>query len=235
MSLLVLTVVALAAAAWWLPVSSWSGAVADLGPAAPVAGVVLGAALLVALVPRTPVSLACGLLFGPFTGAACALLVAIAAAAITFAAGRWLGRDFVARHAGHRWNRLESWITRDGILAVAAVRTIPLGPYGLAGYAYGSSGVRARDYALGTFIAAAPSAVTYALLGAAVASPGPVSPLTLVPVAFGLALSVAVLLRARRRARRTAFPPTAFTPTTPSAAATSLTAGPAPAPPARPL
>jgi uncharacterized membrane protein YdjX (TVP38/TMEM64 family) len=203
MSLLVLTVVVLAAAAWWLPVSSWSATVADLGPAAPVAGVVLGAALLVALVPRTPVSLACGLLFGPFTGAVCALLVAVAAAAITFAAGRWLGRDFVARHAGRRWNRLERWITQDGILAVAAVRAIPLGPYGLAGYAYGSSGVRVRDYALGTFIAAAPSAVTYALLGAAVASPGPVSPLTVIPLAFGLALSAAVLLRARRRARAT--------------------------------
>ena len=101
----------------------------------------VGAALLVALVPRTPVSFACGLLFGTVIGTLCALLVALVAATVTFVAGRLLGREFVARRGGRRFAALESWITREGMLAVAAVRSLPLGPYGLAGYAYGASAV----------------------------------------------------------------------------------------------
>lgn len=199
---LLLGVAAVAVAGLVLPLRELPDAIAAAGPAAPVVGVAVGAALLVALVPRTPVSLACGLLFGAGLGAVCALLVALAAASATFAAGRWLGRGFVARHAGRRWSRLEQWINREGLLAVAAVRALPLGPYGLVGYAYGSSGVRVRDYALGTLISATPSAVTYALIGSAVAGPGEVDVVTAVPLALGLLLSAAVIIRARRRLLR---------------------------------
>jgi uncharacterized membrane protein YdjX (TVP38/TMEM64 family) len=214
---LVVVVVALAAIALTLPLGALPEAVAHLGPMAPVVGVAVGAALLIAMIPRTPISLACGLLFGAAAGAVCALLIAMVAAAVTFAAGRWLGRDFVARYlvgraagpAARRWARLEAWVNREGVLAVAAVRALPIGPYGLGGYVYGTSGIRARDYALGTLIAGAPSAVSYALLGAAVASPGRLSWVTVVPLVFGLALSAAVVLRARVVARRRATAGTA--------------------------
>jgi uncharacterized membrane protein YdjX (TVP38/TMEM64 family) len=201
LTVLILAVAGLAVTAWFLPLHDIPELVARLGPVAPVVGVVVGAALLVALVPRTPVSLACGLLFGAAAGAVCALLVALIAATVTFIAGRALGRDFVIRHAGPRYARLESWITREGTLAVAAVRALPIGPYGLSGYAYGASAVRARHYALGTLISAAPSAVSYAMLGAVVAGPGQMRPLSLLPLVVGLALSAAVLLRTRSATR----------------------------------
>ena len=201
LAVLILAVVGLAATAWFLPLREVPDLVGRLGPGAPVVGVVVGAALLIALVPRTPVSLACGLLFGGAAGAICALLVAVVAAAVTFVAGRMLGREFVVRHAGPRFNRLESWITREGTLAVAAVRALPIGPYGLIGYAYGASAIRVRHYTAGTLISAAPSAVTYALLGAAVSAPGHLRPLALLPLGLGLALSAAVLIRSRAAAR----------------------------------
>ena len=198
---LILGVVGLALTAWFLPLREVPQLVGHLGPAAPVVGVVVGAALLTALVPRTPVSLACGLLFGATAGAVCALLVALVAAAVTFVAGRLLGREFAIRHTGKQFARLESWITREGTLAVAAVRALPIGPYGLIGYAYGASAVRVRHYALGTLISAAPSAVSYALLGAAVAVPGHLRPLSLVPLGAGLVLAAAVLIRSRAATR----------------------------------
>jgi uncharacterized membrane protein YdjX (TVP38/TMEM64 family) len=206
LAVLVLAVIGLAVTVWFLPLHAVADLVGRLGPAAPVVGVLVGAVLLVALVPRTPVSLACGLLFGAAAGAVCALLVALVAAAVTFAAGRVLGREFVVRHAGARFARLESWITKEGTLAVAAVRALPIGPYGLVGYAYGASAIRVRHYAAGTLISAAPSAVTYALLGAAVAGPGRPRPLSLLPLGLGLVLSAAVLIRSRAagRARTTA-------------------------------
>lgn len=201
--ILVLAVAALALIAWRLPVEDLQRGINDWGPLGPVAGVMIGAALLVALVPRTPISVACGLLFGAGLGAVCALVLTVIAAVATFAAGRWLGRDFVVRHAGRRWTTIETWINREGVLAVAAVRAIPLGPYGLVGYAYGASTVPFGAYAIGTIIAGAPSAVTYALLGAAVANAESASPLTLLPLAFGLALCAAVLIRARTQRLRT--------------------------------
>jgi uncharacterized membrane protein YdjX (TVP38/TMEM64 family) len=203
---LVVVVAALALTAFLLPLDAIPAGVARLGLVAPLAGVAVGAALLVALVPRTPVSVACGLLFGAGLGTACALAVALVAAGLTFTAGRALGRDFVRRRAGRRWARLEGWIAREGVLAVAAVRALPLGPYGLVGYAYGASGVRVRDYALGTAISATPSAVTYALLGAAIADPTRLSALTFVPLAFGLLLTAVVAVRTRVHLRQSADP-----------------------------
>src|SRR3954447_26261334 len=119
MWLLVLGVSALAGLAWLLPLRSLTAGVAQFGPVAPVLGIVVGAGLLVALLPRTPISLACGWLFGAVLGTVCALLVALLAAVITFGAGRLLGREFVRRHAGRRFERLERWVIRDGVLAVA--------------------------------------------------------------------------------------------------------------------
>lgn len=202
--ILVLVIAGASAAAFMLPLGALPATVGRLGLLGPFAGVAIGAALLVALVPRTPISLACGVLFGAGLGSVCALALALVAAAVTFAAGRWLGRDFVIRHAGRHWARLEGWVEREGTLAVAAVRSFPLGPYGLAGYAYGASSVRTRHYALGTAIAAAPSAVTYAIVGAAVARADRLSPLSLVPLAVSLLLSAAVVLRARRASRSSA-------------------------------
>jgi len=198
---LLLGVAALAVGAALLPAGP--AAITGLGPASaitglgPVAAVTLGAALLVALMPRTPISIACGLLFGAVLGGVCALAATLLAAGITFAAGRWLGREAVARWTGRRWSTIERWITHQGVLGVAAVRSVPLGPYGLMGYAYGTTAVRIRDYALGTIIAGAPSAVTYALLGAAIGGAGQASPLTLLPLACGLVLTAAVIWRTR--------------------------------------
>lgn len=213
-TLLVAGVAALAGAAYLLPLSTVPDAVARLGPLAPVAGVLVGAALLVALVPRTPVSVACGLVFGATLGPLCALAVMVAGAAVTFTAGRLLGQDFLQRagqrFAGRRLARagtaLDRWVAREGILAVAAVRSLPLAPYGLVGYAYGASGVRVRDYAVGTLLAGSPSAVTYALLGAAVGGAGDGSLITFAPLFIGIVLVAAVAIRTRIHVARAMRP-----------------------------
>jgi uncharacterized membrane protein YdjX (TVP38/TMEM64 family) len=204
--LLVVGVAAAAAAALLLPVSQLPGRLDGFGVLAPIAGVAVGAALLAALMPRTPISLACGALFGATMGVATALAISFLAAVVTFAAGRALGQAYLARTAGARWEKISRWVVRDGVLAVAAVRALPLGPYGFVGYAYGASPVRVRDYALGTLIAGTPSGITYALVGAAVASPDALTPLALVPLAFSLTLTTVVVTRARRVARTARAP-----------------------------
>lgn len=223
-TLLAVGVIVAGVTALLLPLHAVPEAVARLGPLAPVTGVLVGAALLVALVPRTPISIACGLLFGPGLGTASALAITAVAAVATFTAGRLLGRDYVlvwaqrlaGRRMGRAWDSVERWIAREGILAVAAVRSLPLAPYGLVGYAYGASGVRGRDYFIGTLLASTPSAVTYALLGAALGAAGESSPLTLLPLAIGIGFVATVALRTRAHLRRRGYPATVATSQQPS-------------------
>jgi uncharacterized membrane protein YdjX (TVP38/TMEM64 family) len=199
---LAVLIAAAAVAAALLPLHRIPDTVARLGAWAPWAATGTGALLLAALVPRTAVSLACGALFGVVEGGPVALVAALLAAVGTFAAGRWLGREALAAHAGDRLGRLDGWLARRGLAGVLVVRLLPVAPYGLVGYAYGTTGVRVRDYLGGTLIGAAPSAFTYAAIGAAVVQPGAVRLVTFAPAAAGALVTCAVAVYWRRTGRR---------------------------------
>ncbi|WBB67265.1 VTT domain-containing protein [Micromonospora sp. WMMD812] len=172
-----------------------------LGGLAPVVAVVGGALLLVALIPRTFLTLASGAIFGPLEGAAYALLAALLAAAIGFVVGRLLGRAFVAERVRGRLARLDGWFTRQNVLGVVTVRLLPVGGFGLVSYGYGTTGARMLPFLAGTVIASTPSAFGYAAVGAAVTSPGDFHWYAAAPAGLGLIASV-VLLRGWWRAER---------------------------------
>ncbi|AGL15516.1 TVP38/TMEM64 family protein [Actinoplanes sp. N902-109] len=197
-------VAGLGVAAAVLPLQSIADSVVALGPAAAVAVAVVGGLLLSVLVPRTAITLACGALLGPATGAATALAAAVIAAVATYYAGRWAGRGVLGAKNGSRMKRLDGWLNRRGLAAVLLVRFLPLAPFGLIGYAYGTTSVCRKRYLLGTTLASIPSAVSYAVIGAAVAAPGSLNPLTLAPAAIGIGLTTTIVLRWRLAARRAA-------------------------------
>ena len=197
LSALVVGVAALAVAAWLLPLRAVPGWLDGLGVLAGPCAVLVGALLLAALVPRTAISIACGALFGPLPGGGYALAAALLAAAGTYAAGRLLGRDpvsgWLSRHPG-RTARLDAWLARRGLPAVVLVRMMPLAPYGLIGYLYGTTSVRTRHYLAGTAIGATPSALSYAAVGAAVVNPTGATLLAYAPAALGLLVSAGVAI-----------------------------------------
>jgi uncharacterized membrane protein YdjX (TVP38/TMEM64 family) len=195
-----LAVAGLALAAWQFPVQEWASRVT------PAAAVLIGAGLLCALVPRTPISLIAGALFGAYAGAAWAFAAALIAAALTFAAGRWAGRDLLAQRAGDRLRRLDTWIARRGLVAVIVVRLLPIAPFGVVGYAYGASSVLFRHYLLGTAIGALPSAISYSVIGAAAVNPDSLSWITFLPAVAGIAISSAAAYHWRRTSRRISRP-----------------------------
>jgi uncharacterized membrane protein YdjX (TVP38/TMEM64 family) len=198
---LVVAVAGLAVTGYALSPHRIAESAASIGPFAAAGAATL---LLLALVPRTIVSLACGALFGVLTGAAIALTAAMAAAGIGFAAGRWLVRGVVADRLRGRVASLDNWLSRHGLLAVLVVRLVPIAPFGLVSYCYGGTGVRTRHYLLGTLIGAAPSAVTWAAIGAAAIDPAGAGPLTLLPAAIGLCVSTTAALWWRASMRREA-------------------------------
>jgi uncharacterized membrane protein YdjX (TVP38/TMEM64 family) len=180
-----------------------------LGPAAPAVAVLIAAALLIALVPRTFITLAWGALFGALGGAGYTLAAALLAAAIGFGIGRLLGRDFVAHRARGRLARLDHWFARQSVLGVMTVRLLPVGGFGLVSYGYGTTGARLLPYLVGSLLAAAPSAFGYAAIGAAVTDPGGINWVAAAPAGLGLAATAVILARwrlAHRRARTAADP-----------------------------
>jgi uncharacterized membrane protein YdjX (TVP38/TMEM64 family) len=199
-----LVVTGLAVAAVLLPLRDIADALTALGPAAAVAVAVIGGLLLSVLIPRTAITLACGALLGAATGALAALAAAVLAAIATYYAGRWAGRGVLHARAGSRLARLDGWLNRRGLAAVLLVRFLPLAPFGLVGYAYGTTSVCRKRYLLGTTIAAVPSAISYAVIGAAVTDPHGMSPLTLAPALIGFVLTTAIVYRWKRAARRQA-------------------------------
>jgi uncharacterized membrane protein YdjX (TVP38/TMEM64 family) len=202
--LLALVVAGLAVAAAILPLREISDLVDKLGPAAAVATAVVGGLLLSVLVPRTAITVACGALLGAATGAATALAAAVIAATATYYAGRWAGRGALSSRAGGRLERLDGWLNRRGLSAVLLVRFLPLAPFGLIGYAYGTTSVCRKRYLLGTTLASIPSAVSYAVIGAAVTNPGGLNPLTVAPALIGFALTTTIVVRWKRASRREA-------------------------------
>lgn len=193
-----LVVGAVAVLASRVPLDSVPERVRELGGLGPVAGVATGAALLMALVPRTAISLACGLLFGALAGAAIAVVAAVVAAAATFVLGRWAGRPLVERKTGGLMARLDGWLARRGLLAVLVVRLLPLGPFGLMGYAYGTSSTPFRPYIVGTSLGAAPSAFAYAAIGSAVVAGSGADLVTYVPAMLGAVISLGAVLYWKR-------------------------------------
>lgn len=177
-------------------------AVERLGPGAPVAAILGGALLLVALVPRTFLTLAWGAIFGPLYGAGYTLAAAALAATAGFAVGRLLGRDFVSERARGRLARLDGWFSRQSMLGVASVRLLPFASFGLVSFGYGTTGARLLPYLTGTLVSAVPSAFGYAAVGAAVVSPDELHWLSLTPAALGLAATAVLLVKGLRAERR---------------------------------
>ncbi|WP_376771250.1 TVP38/TMEM64 family protein [Rhizomonospora bruguierae] len=204
--LLLAVIGALAGGAFLAPMPSLREipeAAGHLGPAGPVIAVLGGALLLIAMVPRTAITLATGALFGPVGGTGYALAATLIGAVIAFALGRLLGRDFVAARVRGRLAKLDSWFERQSVLGVITVRLLPIGGFGLVSYGYGTTGARIRPYLVGTVLASIPSTVGYATVGAAAVNPHGMNWFGFAPSLLGLVATAVVVAQWRLNRRRT--------------------------------
>lgn len=117
-----------------------------------------------AVVPVTLLIAATGAAFGPVLGALYATAGVMASAAVAHAMGRVLARPTVQRLAGSRLDRFLRARAKDGILAVAAVRMIPLAPFTIVNLAFGALHVKARVFLLGTLLGMGPGIVSIVVL-----------------------------------------------------------------------
>jgi phospholipase D1/2 len=161
-------------AAWrWTPLSeyvtpqavtAWATSLAN-DPVGPL--LVMGAYTLATLTmfPRTLLTLAAVVAFGPAEGFVYAMLGILGAALLTYYGGRVLSRDAIRRLAGPRLNRLSRELRRRGLISVIAIRLIPVAPFIVVNMVAGAARIRVGHYSLGTAIGMLPGTLTATLLG----------------------------------------------------------------------
>ena len=126
-------------------------------PAVVVAGYVLAG---LAVVPVTLLIAVTGAAFGPVLGTFYAIAGVMASAAVAYGLGRVLARDVAARMSGTRFAEVMRSRARGGVLAVAAVRMVPLAPFTIVNLVFGALHVRAKVFLLGTLLGMGPGIVS---------------------------------------------------------------------------
>ena len=171
-SLLAGAAIVLLLAALFLPLREWAAVglarSAELGA---WRALVLGVAWLpaaVLLVPGTILTLGTGFLLGLGWGIAVVSAGSTLGATAAFLVGRRLGRDWVRQRVGeHEIVRgIDGAIAKEGFKVVLLLRLSPLVPYNALNYALSLTGVRLRDYFLGSWLGMLPGTALYVGLGA---------------------------------------------------------------------
>jgi len=115
--------------------------------------------------PVTMLILATAAVFGPLLGTLYAALGVALSAAVMFAVGRRFGGQWASGWPGGRGRRVLDRLRARGLLAVVAIRVVPVAPFTLTNLACGAAGIRPLDFGLGTLIGMSPGLLAMALVG----------------------------------------------------------------------
>jgi uncharacterized membrane protein YdjX (TVP38/TMEM64 family) len=114
--------------------------------------------------PRWLITMTAVIAFGPWKGFIYAMTGVIVAAIATFLPGRLIGRERVERYAGPRMKRIARFLQQRGLIAVTAVRLVPIAPFPVINMAMGALHVRLGHFVLGTFIGMLPGMLAATVL-----------------------------------------------------------------------
>ncbi|MGV9820655.1 TVP38/TMEM64 family protein [Nocardia xishanensis] len=143
-------------------IQQWAGSV---GPWFPLLFFGVYSILAVAPLPRTVLTVSCGVLFGALLGTAVALSATVAAAASALVLVRALDRNRVASRLTHPAVRaIDERLERRGWLAVGSLRLISFAPFSVVNYCCGLSSIRFWPYLAATFVGSAPGTIATVVL-----------------------------------------------------------------------
>jgi uncharacterized membrane protein YdjX (TVP38/TMEM64 family) len=134
---------------------------------APLIFIAIHVAASLLFLPRTPLSIAAGLLFGLWWGTLWAVCGAMAGSLAGFALARYVNAGWIKPERLPKFGELLARVERGGWRAVALIRIVPIMPHTPVNYAFGLSLVSLRDYMLGSLIGQFPITVFCVDVGAA--------------------------------------------------------------------
>jgi uncharacterized membrane protein YdjX (TVP38/TMEM64 family)/Fe-S oxidoreductase len=132
------------------------------GTLAPVIYMLIYAIAPSLFLPGLPLTIAGGILFGPFRGVVFSITGATIGACIAFLVSRYIARDWVEKKLrSPKWKGLDEGVENHGWKIVAFTRLVPLFPFNLLNYAFGLTKIKFLHYAVASFICMLPACVAY--------------------------------------------------------------------------
>jgi phospholipase D1/2 len=115
--------------------------------------------------PRPLITLGAVIAFGPWLGFTYALSGILLAALLTYLAGRRLPRDTIRKLGGVRLNTVMEALRRRGLLAMTALRLVPLAPFAVVNLAAGAIHIKLWHFMLGTLFGMLPGTLAATVFG----------------------------------------------------------------------
>jgi phospholipase D1/2 len=103
--------------------------------------------------------------FGPWFGFLYATLGVLASALAVYGLGAQFGQKALYSLMGPRLDRIRARIGKQGVLAIAAVRVVPVAPFTFVNLALGASAIKLVDYIAGTLLGMLPGLIVMSALG----------------------------------------------------------------------
>ncbi|HEY6644761.1 VTT domain-containing protein [Povalibacter sp.] len=132
---------------------------------APIVTILAYTPACLVMFPRAPITLFAVVAFGPWLGFTYAMLGLEFAAWSTYAAGQQLDRDTVRRLAGRKLNDIIQVLRRRGLIAITALRLVPLAPFSVEGVVAGAVGIKLWHFLLGSAIGMLPGTLVATVFG----------------------------------------------------------------------
>lgn len=135
----------------------------SLGAWGPVVMVIIYVIAVVAALPGSALTIACGALFGSVLGVILVSISATIGASLSFLIARYFARDAVVDwlSSKERFRRLDRLTERHGAIIVALTRLVPLFPFNLLNYGFGLTRVRFWTYVFWSWLCMLPGTILY--------------------------------------------------------------------------
>jgi phosphatidylserine/phosphatidylglycerophosphate/cardiolipin synthase-like enzyme/uncharacterized membrane protein YdjX (TVP38/TMEM64 family) len=115
--------------------------------------------------PRPLITLFAVIAYGPVWGFVVAMLGIQVAAWSSYVAGRRLDAGTIRRLAGGKLDRILQVLRRRGLVAMTALRLVPLAPFAVEGFVAGAIRMRLWEFLLGTALGILPGTLTSTIFG----------------------------------------------------------------------
>jgi phosphatidylserine/phosphatidylglycerophosphate/cardiolipin synthase-like enzyme/uncharacterized membrane protein YdjX (TVP38/TMEM64 family) len=211
MPVVLLALATVFAALWhWTPLARWADSNRIIAWASDFALMPWASTLIVlaytpasvVMFPRPLLTVLAVAAFGVWYGFAYAFAGIMVAAMATYALGIHLDRQGVRRIARGRLNRLSQVMRKRGLLAMTAVRLVPLAPFAVVNMMAGAIRIRPWHFVIGTALGILPGTLTATVLGdqlfAALRDPRLIDPVAIAVVVALVGLLVAATWLVRR-------------------------------------
>lgn len=147
---------------------SIDGYVSSYGTGGPYIFIGIKALIVGLFLPGTPLTIAGGVLFGPFLGTIYVLIAATVGSAIGFLITRFLAYDFLEPVIQKYFPKLHKYtkrVEKRGVLVTFILRVAQIFPFSVLNIALALTPIRFRDYVVGTFFGLIPGSIIYVVLG----------------------------------------------------------------------